>query len=102
MIDFLNLGMEAFNRFAGGLQGAFGKGKLGKGGAWWHGWHHRCGTGRGQVKMLKFCLVQLYKNGLLDAESFAAIFVCVLPQLMGLISENPDRVNHKLCMHPEL
>lgn len=48
-----------------------------------------------KVKMLKFGLVQLYKNELLDADCFSALLVSLLPQLVTAIAENPRKIDRK-------
>jgi hypothetical protein len=78
--SFLRMGLNALTSF-------IGKGR--------HGYHvDRHGAFK--LKMLKFSVAQLYQNGQLDAESFAALLVNCLPQLMSFIANHPDKINWKL------
>jgi len=75
----------------------FGKGGLGAGsGCGWHGDHYGGGHHQFRLRMLKFGLAQLYKNDLLDATSFSALLVNLLPQLTTFVAEHPEKVNRKL------
>jgi len=72
-----------------------GKGGLGAGSGW-RGDHHGGGHHQFRLRMLKFGLAQLYKNELLDATSFSALLVNLLPQLSTFVAEHPEKVNRKL------
>jgi hypothetical protein len=56
------------------------------------------GFGKGGFwkRSIKFKLAQLYKNGLLDSNSFSALFLTQLPPLMTLIAENPEKASSQL------
>jgi hypothetical protein len=57
---------------------------FGKGGFWKRSWR------------TKHQVAQLYKNGLLDGDSFSALFLTQLPQLMIHIAEHPEKAGNQL------
>merc|ERR1712190_383629 len=91
LASLLRMGICAMKGLGKGLgKGVFGYGggQHGCHGGWWgqHGGHDMF-----KIKALKFCVAQLYKNDMLDADAFAALLVNSLPMLMIFIAEIPEK-----------